>query len=182
LDDVWNEDRNKWIELEALLRGAGGCNGSKIIVTTRNDSVANIMGTTPTYKLDGLSQEECLSLFVKLAFKEGEEKQHPNLLEIGKEIVRKCKGVPLAVRTLAGLLYSKVDEKEWKHVRDNEIWNLEQKEGGILPALQLSYNQLPFHLKQCFAYCSVFPKDYQFSNFELIQSLDGTWNSSIPCQ
>jgi predicted nucleotidyltransferase len=169
LDDVWNEDRNKWIELEALLLGAGGCNGSKIIVTTRNDSVANIMGTTPTYKLDGLSQEECLSLFVKFAFKEGEEKQHPNLLEIGKEIVRKCIGVPLAVRTLASLLYSKVDEKEWKHVRDNEIWNLEQKEGGILPALQLSYNQLSFQLKQCFAYCSLFPKDYDFINLHLIQ-------------
>uniref|UniRef100_A0A2N9G2B7 NB-ARC domain-containing protein n=1 Tax=Fagus sylvatica TaxID=28930 RepID=A0A2N9G2B7_FAGSY len=169
LDDVWNEDRNKWIELEALLLGAGGCNGSKIIVKTRNDLVANIMGTTPTYKLDGLSQEECLSLFVKFAFKEGEEKQHPNLLEIGKEIVRKCIGVPLAVRTLASLLYSKVDEKEWKHVRDNEIWNLEQKEGGILPALQLSYNQLSFQLKQCFAYCSLFPKDYDFINLHLIQ-------------
>ena len=126
------------------------------------------MGTTPTYKLGGLSQEECLSLFVKLAFKEGEEKQHPNLFEIGKEIVRKCKGVPLAVGTLASLLYSKVDEKEWKRVRDNEIWNLEQKEGSILPALQLSYNQLPFHLKQCFACCSVFPKDHQFVSFELI--------------
>ncbi len=155
--------------MEALLLGAGGCNGSKIIVTTRNDLVANIMGTTPTYKLDGLSQEECLSLFMKFAFKEGEEKQHPNLLEIGKEIVRKCIGVPLAVRTLASLLYSKVDEKEWKHVRDNEIWNLEQKEGGILPTLQLSYNQLPFQLKQCFAYCSLFPKDYDFINLHLIQ-------------
>ena len=167
LDDVWNEDRNKWIELEDLL--LGGCNGSKIIVTTRNDSVATIMGTTPTYNLDGLSQEDCLSLFVTLAFQEGEEKQYPNLLEIGKEIVEKCKGVPLAVKTLAGLLYSKLDECEWKFIRDNEIWHLEQNEGDILPALRLSYNQLPLHLKQCFAYCSLFPKDYEFSSIELIQ-------------
>uniref|UniRef100_A0A2N9IH49 Uncharacterized protein n=1 Tax=Fagus sylvatica TaxID=28930 RepID=A0A2N9IH49_FAGSY len=167
LDDVWNEDHNKWIKLEALFRG--GCNGSKIILTTRYDSVANITGTAPTYKLGGLSQEECLSLFVQLAFKEGEEKQHPNLFKIGKEIVKKCKGVPLAVRTLAGLLYSKVDEKEWERVRDNEIWNLEQKEGGILPTLKLSYDQLPFQLKQCFAYCSLFPKDHQFNNLHLIQ-------------
>ena len=167
LDDVWNEDRNKWIELEDLL--LGGCNGSKIIVTTRNDSVATIMGTTPTYNLDGLSQEDCLSLFVTLAFQEGEEKQYPNLLEIGKEIVEKCKGVPLAVKTLAGLLYSKLDECEWKFIRDNEIWHLEQNEGDILPALRLSYNQLPLHLKQCFAYCSLFPKDYEFFSIELIQ-------------
>jgi hypothetical protein len=63
LDDVWNKDRDKWIKLEDLLLGAGSCNGSKIIVTTRNDSVAKIMGTTTTYKLDGLSQRSvCLCL------------------------------------------------------------------------------------------------------------------------
>ena len=166
LDDVWNEDHNKWIELKDLL--IGGCNGSQIIVTTRNSLVATVMGTTPTYNLDGLSQEDCLSLFVKFAFKEGEEKQYLSLLEIGKEIVKKCKGVPLAVKTLASLLYSKVDEQEWRVVRDNNIWNLEQKD-AILPALKLSYNQLPFHLKQCFAYCSLFTKDYKFINHELIQ-------------
>jgi hypothetical protein len=85
LDDVWNEDRNKWIELEDLL--IGGCNESKILVTTRNSLVATVMRTSPTYNLDGRSLEDCLSLFVKLTFKEGEEKQYPNLIEIGKEIV-----------------------------------------------------------------------------------------------
>ncbi|KAL4607894.1 hypothetical protein ACB092_09G208500 [Castanea dentata] len=127
------------------------------------------MGTVATYNLKGLSHEYCLSLFKKLAFKEGEENLYPNLLEIGEEIVEKCKGVPLAVRTLAGILYSKVDERKWKFVRDNEIWNLEQKQGDILPALKLSYNQLPFHLKQCFAYCSLFPKDYEFISSLLVQ-------------
>ncbi|KAL4606111.1 hypothetical protein ACB092_09G079300 [Castanea dentata] len=167
LDDVWNEDRKKWIELENLL--LGDCKGSKILVTTRNSSVATIMGTATTYNLKGLPEEDCMSLFVKLAFKVGQENQYPNLLNIGREIVKICKGVPLAVSTLAGLLYSKVDEHDWKSIRDNEIWNLEQKEGDILPALKLSYNQLPFHLKQCFAYCSVFPKDYNFNNRLLIQ-------------
>nr|XP_023929467.1 putative disease resistance protein RGA3 [Quercus suber] len=167
LDDVSNEDHIKWIELKNLL--LGGCNGSKIIVTTRNSSVATIMSIAESYNLDGLSQKDCLSLFVKLAFKEGEEEQYPNLLEIGKEIVKKCKGVPLAVNTLACLLYSKVDEHEWISIRDNEIWHLNQKESGILPALMLSYNQLPFHLKPCFAYCSIFPKDFVFNNLLLIQ-------------
>ena len=146
----------------------GGSNGSKILVTTRNSSVATIMDTTTTYNLKGLSEEDCMSLFVKLAFKVGQENQYPNLLNIGREIVKKCKGVPLAVKTLASLLYSKVDEQEWRVVRDNNIWNLEQKD-AILPALKLSYNQLPFHLKQCFAYCSLFTKDYKFINHELIQ-------------
>ena len=82
-----------------------------------------------------------MSFFVKLAFKVGQENQYPNLLNNGREIVKKCKGVLLAGSTLASLHYSKVDEYRWKSILDNEIWNLEQKEGDILPALKLNYNQ-----------------------------------------
>jgi hypothetical protein len=145
LDDVWNEDRSKWIELKGLL--SGGSVKSRIVVTTRSRSVASVVKTGPIYTLKGLSHDDCLSLFVKWAFKEGEDKQYPNLLEIGKEIVKKYIGVPLAIRTLGNLLFSKVDEWEWKFVRDNGIWKLEQNESDILPALKLSYDQMSSHLK-----------------------------------
>ncbi|MBA0762098.1 hypothetical protein Gotri_024647 [Gossypium trilobum] len=68
LDDVWNEDKKKWSELKDLL--CGGAQGSRIIVTTRSRKVATIIGTTPQYDLEHLSYENCLSLFLKLAFKE----------------------------------------------------------------------------------------------------------------
>ena len=64
LDDVWNEDHKKWIELENLL--LGDCRGSKILVTTWNSSVAAIMDTTSSYNLNGLPKEDFVSLFVKL--------------------------------------------------------------------------------------------------------------------
>lgn len=90
LDDVWNDDRIKWIEFRDLLI-EGAKSGSKILVTTRNISVASIMGTVPVHiNLRGLSHEDCMSLFVKCAFEEGQEEQHPNLFEIGKGIVKKC--------------------------------------------------------------------------------------------
>lgn len=168
LDDVWNTDRDKWLQLKALTMG--GAMGSKIVVTTRSKSVASIMGgTSPAYELRGLSHDECLSLLTKCAFRNGEDQRYPNLVAIGKDIIKKCGGVPLAVRTLGGLLYLKTDECDWVSVRDNEIWELEQKEDDILPALKLSYDELPFDLKQCFAFCSLFPKDYKFSNLEVIQ-------------
>ncbi|XVE61080.1 hypothetical protein DITRI_Ditri06bG0011200 [Diplodiscus trichospermus] len=167
LDDVWNDDRAKWIELRDLL--IGGALGSKIVATTRSSVVATIIGNVPAYNLTGLSQEDCLSLFLKWAFNEGQEKQHPNLVQIGKEIVKKCGGVPLAVRTLGCLLYSTTDEREWLRIRDNEIWKLKQRNNDILPVLKLSYDQMQPSLKQCFAFCSMFPKNYMFYSFELIQ-------------
>ncbi|XLU18409.1 hypothetical protein S245_054475 [Arachis hypogaea] len=160
LDDVWSEDRAKWVELRSLIRIGG--DGSKIVVTTRSHSIASMMGTVPSHDLECLSLEDSLSLFVKWAFKEGEEEKHPNLVTIGKEIVRKCRGVPLAIRTLASLLFSKYDINVWESLRDDEIWNLPQKKDDILPALKLSYDQMPSYLRKCFSMFSLFPKDFDF--------------------
>ncbi|KAJ7976792.1 Disease resistance protein [Quillaja saponaria] len=168
LDDVWNEELSKWIELRDLLRGAGA-KGSKILVTTRSNSIASIMSTDgTTYILEGLSEDDCLSLLVKWAFKEGEEKKHPKLVKIGSEIVKKCGGFPLAVRTLGNVLFSKTNVDDWILVRDNEIWKLGQEESDIVPALKLSYDQMPSFLKQCFACCSLFPKGYEFTTTGLV--------------
>ncbi|XP_029127057.1 putative disease resistance protein RGA4 [Cajanus cajan] len=162
LDDIWSDDRTKWIELKDLLKV--GAVGNKIIVTTRSNTIASMMGTVTPYVLEGLSMENCLSLFVKWAFKEGEETKYPNLVEIGKEIVKKCRGVPLAVRTLGSSLFLNFNLERWKFVRDHEIWNLKQKKDDILPALKLSYDQMPSYLRLCFAYFSLFPKDFCFSD------------------
>ncbi|KAL2952617.1 hypothetical protein AAZX31_19G121400 [Glycine max] len=167
LDDVWNDDRVRWVDLKNLIK-VGVAAGSKILVTTRIDSIASMMGTVASYKLQSLSPKNSLSLFVKWAFKnEGEEEKHPHLVNIGKEIVNKCKGVPLAVRTLGSLLFSKFEANEWEYVRDNEIWNLPQNKDDILPALKLSYDFLPSYLRQCFALFSLYPKDYEFNSLEV---------------
>ncbi|KAI5559613.1 hypothetical protein BDE02_17G123700 [Populus trichocarpa] len=163
LDDVWNEDAEKWLLLKPLL--SKGADGSKIIVTTRSQRVAEIMGTVAAYNLSLLGHEDCLSLFCKCAFKEGQ--MHPNLVGVGKEIVAKCKQVPLAVINMGTQLYGRTDEKEWESVRDSEKW--EEEGDGILPALKISYQRLPTHLKRCFLYCSVFPKDYRFVDLLLVQ-------------
>ncbi|KAL4304866.1 hypothetical protein AHAS_Ahas16G0021100 [Arachis hypogaea] len=104
----------------------------------------------------------------KWAFKEGEEKWHSNLVVIGKEIVKKCKGVPLAIRTLGSLLYSKYEINDWESLRDAEIWNLPQKKDDILPALKLSYDQMPSYLRQCFAMFSLFPKDCRLTSVDVV--------------
>ncbi|KAL7159827.1 hypothetical protein ABFS83_01G053300 [Erythranthe nasuta] len=154
LDDVWNDDQEKWSELRNVL--ACGRSG-----------IADIMGTLPPHYLKGLSGEHCWMLMRERAF--GQEKQEfPSLEAIGKQIVNKCAGVPLAAKALGGLLRFKRTEKEWNYVKESEIWELPQEETPILPALKLSYHHLPLSLRQCFAHCAVFPKDSQIKKEKLI--------------
>ena len=167
LDDVWNEDRSKWFEMRDLLKG--GAERSKIIVTTRIENVAFMMYTGHFRGIEVLPKDDCLSLLLRWAFNEGEEKKYPKLIEIGKEIVEKCKGVPLVVKTLGSLLYLKSAERDWIFIRDSEIWKLEQKDNDILPALRLSYNHLPSYLKPYFAYCSLYPKGHIYNSIDLTQ-------------
>ncbi|CAI0461789.1 unnamed protein product [Linum tenue] len=138
LDDVWNDKYAHW---DILLRPLkSGTEGSKVVVTTRHETVASVMGTVVAYHLRELSDDDCWCLFLKHVFE-----------------VRKCRGLPLAAKTLAGLLRAKTDVAEWERVLKSDMWDLSNED--ILPALRLSYHYLPSHLKQCFAYCALFPKE-----------------------
>ncbi|KAH0741421.1 hypothetical protein KY290_034464 [Solanum tuberosum] len=78
------------------------------------------MGALQPYDLSNLSPEDCWFLFMRRAFGHQEE-INPDLEAIEKEIVKKCGGVPLAAKTLGGLLRFKREEREWENVRDSEI-------------------------------------------------------------
>ncbi|XP_050283429.1 putative disease resistance RPP13-like protein 1 isoform X2 [Quercus robur] len=166
LDDVWNESYNDSVELLKVFRC--GAKETKIIVTTRSEKVASNVLTVAAIHLKQLSDEECWSLFEKHAFINGKASEFPILDDIGKQIVQKCKGLPLAAKTLGGLLRCEQDPKEWTMILKSDIWNLPEEKNDILPALRLSYHFLPSHLKRCFAYCSIFPKDYEFEREELV--------------
>ncbi|CAN1316412.1 Putative disease resistance RPP13-like protein 1 [Linum perenne] len=163
LDDVWIDDVGTWEMLRMPFMS--GAKGSKIIVTTRNQNVASLMGTRSIYSLNQLDTNDCWLLFAKQAF--GDEfGEHPQLEVVGREIVRKCKGIPLAAKALGGLLHSERDIHKWEKVLNSNLWDLPSNK--VLPALKLSYYYLPSHLKQCFAYCALFPADYEFKMDELI--------------
>jgi len=167
LDDVWNENSDEWFQLKNLL--VGGLRGSKVLVTTRNEKVAKLSGTISPYRLRDLSESNSWDLFKKMAFKDGEELKNPKLAEIGREIVQKCAQVPLAIRSIGSLLYFKNSEAEWLYFKNNELHKNTPQDNDILPILKLSYDYLSPHLKQCFAFCSLFPKDYEIEVKVLIQ-------------
>ncbi|XP_045813818.1 putative disease resistance protein RGA1 isoform X2 [Trifolium pratense] len=156
LDDVWDEEQENWQKLKSIL--ACGGKGASVIVTTRLLKVATIMGTMTPYELSMLSDNDCWELFKQRAFGANEE-ELTELVVIGKEIVQKCGGVPLATIALGSLLRFKRDKKEWLYIKESKLWSL-QGENVVMPALRLSYLNLPIKLRQCFALCALFPKDY----------------------
>ncbi|KAM3202116.1 hypothetical protein P3L10_029740 [Capsicum annuum] len=163
LDDVWNDNYNEWDELRNIFVQGGI--GSKIIVTTRKASVALIM-RGEQISIGTLSIDDSWSLFKRHAFENMDPMEHPELEEVGKKIAAKCKGLPLALKTLAGLLCSESEVEGWRRILRSEIWDLSNND--ILPEFMLSYNELPPHLKPCFSYCAIFPKDYPFRKEQVI--------------
>ncbi|PWA90254.1 Disease resistance protein [Artemisia annua] len=165
LDDVWNEGYNEWELLQSPF--VVGAHGSKIIVATRKTMVASVMNSLEPYNLKVLSNETSLSLFAKCSLDEQNFDNHPSLKLIAQGFIDKCDGLPLALVTLGRVLKTKVNEDEWEELLNSEIWNLRDA-SDILPALKLSYYDLPPDLKQLFAYCSLFPKDYLFDKNKLV--------------
>ncbi|KAG2668831.1 hypothetical protein I3760_14G008400 [Carya illinoinensis] len=168
LDDVWSETPQHREFLGQLLHY--GTRGSTILITTRNDSVASAMHAIATHRPDLLPENDCWSLFEKHAFRRGSSNANPKLKEIGTQIVKKCKGLPLAIKAIGDLLGSSSDhtERYWTTILKSNLWDLPKEKVNIIPALWVSYKYLPSNLKRCFAYCSIFPKDYLFKKDELV--------------
>ncbi|XP_050218222.1 putative disease resistance RPP13-like protein 1 [Mercurialis annua] len=166
LDDVWSENYDDWTLF--LSPFEAGAPGSKIIITTRNQGVSLMMAAAPAYPLKELSNDDCLAVFSQHALRAKDFEEHSSLEEIGKQIVERCQGSPLAAKALGGLLRGKLNPSVWEKVLNSKIWDLPEDKTGILPALMLSYHHLPSHLKRCFAYCAIFPKDYKFDKNELV--------------
>jgi len=172
LDDVWKKsqefkfglDHNKWNTLKSVL--SCGSKGTSVLLSTRDMDVASIMGTCSTRPLSVLSDDDCWLLFKQYAFGRDQE-ECAELVSIGKEIVKKCGGLPLAAQALGCLMHSRSEEKEWFEIKESELWDLPH-ENSILPALRLSYFHLSPTLKQCFAFCAIFPKDAEIMKEELI--------------
>ncbi|XP_030936545.1 putative disease resistance protein RGA3 [Quercus lobata] len=170
LDDVWNEKSQNWCNLKSCLSTISSNTGNNIIVTTRSDKVAEIMETVPRQYLKKISKDECWSIIKKIVSKNESIPLTPDLETIGRDIAEKCGGVPLVASILGGTMSCKKQKSKWLTIQNSEVWSYLHDSNEMLPILELSFDHLPsLSLKQCFAYCSIFPKDYEIKKEELIE-------------
>ncbi|CAM0870089.1 unnamed protein product [Alopecurus aequalis] len=175
LDDIWKcNSEADWKNLLSPLT-KGEPKGSMILVTTRFPSIAHIVQTTDPVELRGLDADDFLEFFEACIFGHSKPAGHyaNDLIDLAKDIATKLKGSPLAANTVGRLLSKNLSREYWMGVLEKDEWQNIKNDDDIMPSLKISYDYLPFHLKKCFSYCSLFPEDRSFYNFEMI----GFWKA-----
>ncbi|XP_035541781.1 probable disease resistance RPP8-like protein 2 [Juglans regia] len=168
LDDIWKIE--VWDDLKAAFPDAE--NGSRIVLTTRFKDVAlHADPRSPPHELCLLSDEDSWKLLSKKVCLEWNSIRTlpPWSEELGRQIVKKCGGLPLAIVVLGGLLSRKeASYSEWLKVLQSVHWQLTQDPTLCADILALSYHDLPYYLKPCFLYLGLFPEDFEISARRLI--------------
>ncbi|KAK4427372.1 putative late blight resistance proteinR1A-10 [Sesamum alatum] len=156
MDDMWSIEA--WDKVKLFFPNNN--RESRIVITTRLANLALQVSGSLGLRMNFLEENKSWDLFCKTVF--GEEGNCPlELEEIGKTIVKSCKGLPLSVIVIGGLLAKSEKRQDyWEHIAENlsSVINLEENE-RCLRILYMSYRELPVHLKPCFLYMGVFPED-----------------------
>ncbi|XP_019164465.1 PREDICTED: putative disease resistance RPP13-like protein 3 [Ipomoea nil] len=164
IDDIWSKEA--WDSLRRCFPDNNNNNGSRILLTSRLREVAEYAASSGNsiINMPFLDVNESWNLYCCVF---GKTEKNSVFDQIGRDIVKKCKGLPLAITLVASLL-SKTKKKveKWKNVAERVIGDSNEACSSVL---SLSYNQLPHPSKACFLYFGVFPEDYEIPVKKLVK-------------
>ncbi|KAL9165906.1 hypothetical protein ABFS82_06G200400 [Erythranthe guttata] len=179
IDDIWST--KAWDDIKRIFPNDN--NGSRIILTTRlTDVAAYADSSNPLHEMQLMGMDQSWDLLRRKVFKE--ESCPSELVNIGKKIVGSCRGLPLAIVVIGGLL-SKVSRTRasWKEIAENMVKSAinSTEDGRIENILSLSYAYLPHYLRPCFLYFGAFPEDHEIrvSKFIKLWIGEGFIKSSV---
>lgn len=166
LDDLW--DNSIWEDIAQVFIESN--KGSRIIVTTRKFDVAKQVGEV--YKMQPLSQMDSKKLLCTRIFGDDDHfSDYDGLSKASDEILKKTGGVPLAIITVASLLATKPIE-DWSNVYNSigSAYEESRQVDNMMRILSFSYYDLPYHLRACLLYLSMYPQDHVIKKTKLIWS------------
>ncbi|MED6149872.1 hypothetical protein PIB30_066816 [Stylosanthes scabra] len=143
-----------------------------ILVTTRDDRVANALESkNPHLTVSLMNEEESWELFHNEVFYS--TICTPELEAIGRSIAKTCNGLPLVIKTTAGIVAKRKKLKEEWEKSKNELhcWSIAEVKDGrknMVEVLKPSYDDLYEEMKPCFLYLGAFPEDEEILVRDLI--------------
>ncbi|KAK4425885.1 putative late blight resistance proteinR1B-16 [Sesamum alatum] len=165
LDDMWSS--KAWDDVRMFFPNNN--NRSRIMLTTRELNVSNYVDSlNPCHHMHLLNNSESWNLLHQKVF--GKDNCPPEFEKIGRSIASNCRGLPLAIHVIGGLLSEAKGRRDfWEHVANDISSAIAEKDKEFTNILALSYNHLPYHLKPCFLYMGAFPEDHEIRASKLIR-------------
>ncbi|KAJ1700678.1 hypothetical protein LUZ63_000457 [Rhynchospora breviuscula] len=164
LDDVWDVTQDDWETFFLPLRVAKVV---RVLATSRNEAVTEAPSTVSPYRLYLLPEQDCFKLFYHYAFGGEEMKEGEWSLDINKEIIKRCGRLPLAIKCIARVLKYNKKIYIWREILNSELWESDELD-PIFRSLKISYYHLPPKLRDCFLFCSLFPKGSRLRKISII--------------
>ncbi|KAL5200847.1 hypothetical protein ABZP36_035201 [Zizania latifolia] len=174
VDDLHSQE--EWEYIWPVLQVVGGNKGSRVVVTTRREDVAlHCAGHVPrvhghVYELKPLGREESKALFCQKVYKSTDYTLEKEMEDQAVNILKRCRGLPLAISTIGGLLANRPKTSyEWMKLHEHLGAELESDLRNITRVIVSSYDGLPYHLKSIFLYLSIFPENHEIRCTRLLR-------------
>ncbi|CAL4986924.1 unnamed protein product [Urochloa decumbens] len=171
MDDVWSEKAWNNVLSVPILKASDKQTGNRVLVTTRlKDLAQRMQASFHQHHASPLNEEDAWSLLKKqLPPQHNQVVQIDHLKDVGMKIIKKCGGLPLAIKMMGGLLSTRSQsELEWEAVLNHHAWSVAGLPKELDNRIYLSYEDLSPQLKQCFLYCSLFPKGTNIRKRDII--------------
>lgn len=171
LDDIW-----KGVDLEKIgIPLPNKENNCKVILTSRSMDVCSDMDAHSKVKVEFLREKDSWQLFAEKVRRYDILNSQP-IRSHAKAIVKKCRGLPLALITTGKAMANKETEEEW--IAATEMINKSPSElrgmKDVFAILKFSYDELANDtLKSLLLYCSLFPEDCSIEKELLVEYLVG---------
>ncbi|XP_019164822.1 PREDICTED: putative late blight resistance protein homolog R1A-10 [Ipomoea nil] len=164
LDDIW--EKNDWNSLNKAL--PENSKGSRVLVTTRFRELVDT--DEEPHDLRSLNNEESWELLEKIIFGKDGCPNESTLKTVGEDIVKRCKGLPLSIVMVGGILRRSRSLAYWKRVAENPIQEINKRDKSYHKVVRLSYDHLPHEkLRNCFLYFASFPMGQEIAALKLIR-------------